>query len=180
MTRTSDEWRERATENVEVTLDDVIEAADEMHDDVVDEAGALRALLLVCDAERAEQRDAIEAMEETLVERAHGLLDQAQAVRKLRDGPTLRNLEGKEPVGYSKRDGGVAHDALYGGRAQASNYARKIRWPLRLDEWDVEKAERRSEPPGYEPVAATGVKKYTRRAGGRTVHVVLGPTDPPI
>lgn len=180
MTRTSGDWREAARENINETIDGGVGTVQSESDSVTTTMESLRDQLLSQELERREATGTIRETERDLVEVAHELLDVAYEIRKLRTGATLRNLEGKEPVGYSKPDGGAAHDAVYGSRALASSFSRAVRWPLQLDEWEHETGERKREPPGRKPVSASGIEKYQTRVGGRTVNLVLGKRDPPI
>lgn len=182
VTRTSDEWREAAEQQIDGTLDSVLQTVEENHKDTAQDALDLRRALIVDDVDRQGRRDAVREMEQAMVERAHALLDCARDIRKLRTGPALRNLEGKEPVGYSKRDGGATTDLLYGSRAQGTSMARRVRWPLDLSgsDWEKETAERTPGPTGDKLVEASGVEKYTRTVSGRAVSVVLGRRPDPV
>lgn len=178
MTRTSTEWRGSAIENIDDVTADLIVTTDEIAQNTKSDADELGSLLLSEELHLRDRRLAVMMVERALVERAHDLLDQAYAVRKLRSGPTLRNLDGKEPVGYSKRDCGVAHDALYGARSQGASAARELYWPLNLSEWEHERVNR--DPRTDDPVTAEGIEKYKTTVSGRRAELVLGEVPPPI
>lgn len=126
-------------------------------------------------------KELCEELKTFLIETAHEYFDLAYTISSWKSGSALRGLKGEEPIGYSKRDGGVTHDAYYGARAQGAQMARHVGWPLDLksDKWDVEEWERvgRDE---WDKVEAKGQKKYSRTIGGRKVYVVLGERPPPI
>lgn len=185
MTRNTD-WRQHAVDTVTTLTEDFLPATEESaaHDLRAASSTVRKATVVPSQDEydRSAAREQVREAEQTLVEAAHDLLDAAYEVRKLRSGSTLRQLAGKEPLGYSKPDCGVTHDVTYGSRAQAGQMARHLRWPLQLgeDEWAHEKGDRIREPPGREKVEATGVEKYTRTIADRHVAVVLGERPPPI
>lgn len=171
MTRTSEDWREGAEQNVKDALSEARATAKGVKKDIDGQLVETEQTLLGDGHDRSERRDSVRELRKTLVASAHALLDTANEVEKLRTGSTLRGLEGKEPVGYSKRDGGASHDALYGAKASGRAIARKVRWPLDLENWDAESANQTRN--GVDPVTATGTKKYTTTVGGRAVHVVI-------
>lgn len=179
MVRSSDDWRKAGESKVEGTLDDLEDTLDDLPTPIRMTTASFRHRAL--EREEPDQRvlrDLSRNLEELLVDAAHDLLDAAYEVRGLRTGATFRNLRGKEPLGYSKRDGGVTTDAFYGTKAQGRQMARCIKWPLRLDEWDKEVGHRTRD--GRTPVTAKGVEKYTTKVGGRKVTLVFGERPPPI
>lgn len=181
MTRTPEDWRTSAENHIIDTLADGLLMLDQNRDQVSSLTDTLRRSTLGNEYDQDEAREATRELEDALKEMAHDTFDFAADVRGFRSGATLRQLEGREPAGYSKRDGGAAHDALYGSKAQSKHYARKIRWPLRLSEWDKETAGRKGRGE-IDPIVVEGTTVHTRRAGGRTVKLVVDDRarDPPI
>ncbi len=179
MTRTND-WRKQAQGNVTGVIDNLTADISERRGSIEYQADDLLDLATDENATREDLRDATDALRDALKDLATASFNHAYEVHKFKTGSTIRQLQGKEPVGYSKRDGGAAHDALYGSQAQGASFARHISWPLNLTEWEKEKGERTRS--GVEPVSAEGTRKYTRRVGGREVSLVVDERtrDPPV
>lgn len=174
------DWRESGEKNVQHALGEVNDGLGEVMTKVGEEAENVRNVVLAPQPEydRAEAREAVLSLKATLIESGHSMFDIADEVAKLTSGSALKNLEGKEPTGYSKRDGGVAHDAVYGAASQKRVFARTVSWPLNLKEWEKTRAKRGRNGPGE--VTASGVKKYEKTVADQKVTVVVGQRPPPI
>lgn len=173
MTRTPQDWREHGLSNVDGTVEGLGEEISEYQNAILEKASALRAAAHEDNPSRDDLKERTDALTETLIDLAHTSFDLAADVHGLKSGATFRNLQGKEPAGYSKRDGGATHDAYYGMQSMNKNFARQVSWPLQLDDWDKERADSNPRDGVLEPVEAEGTHKYTKTIGGRTVHVVI-------
>ena len=134
------------------------------------------------DVEELEEQ--IDDIAEMIAEFSRDGFEQAGELKTLKSRDTIRrNLRGEEQVGYSKRDGGVAHDATYGSKVMSNNFAENLSWRINLDEWDKTKAETTKSDSGKPvrgTVSAEGMVKFHKYIGGRDVHIVIGEREPPI
>lgn len=65
-------------------------------------------------------------------------------------------------------------DAFYGAQAANREMGREVMWPLKLNEWEKERATQTSPRGDYDLVSASGTTKYTKRLGsGATVTLVI-------
>lgn len=175
------DWRRGAIESVQGHLDDLREIG------CVDEADRLEASIGESsgDFDRTEFSDAVDEVTDCVVDEAHETLDLAVDVDALKD--QTNELQGREPTGYSTPDAGVKHDAYYGMRAQRRSWARRLSWPLRLDEWDhreatVNRPDRPGGQPSTEKIEIEGTDVWEDQIGGVPIWIVTDETqkDPPI
>lgn len=178
------DWREAGAKNIADTLSDIEERlGSHVHE--------INWLIEEIDHELNESEledvdvDQIEEWSDDLFKEFRELADNcyelASDCKSLKRPGSTRLLKGKEPVAYSKRDGGAAHDAVYGSRAMGRSFGKNFGWRLDLSEWDKEKAERTG-PESYDKVQAEGTVKYSKKIGGLPIHIVMeeDKRDPPI
>ena len=149
----------------------MLDESDRRNESIHSRVEKARKAALEDDYDYSAIRDSINDLKRLLIEAGGSDFDSAKKVSALGTDGTVRGLGGKEPIGYSTPDGGGKHDAYYGSAALNRGFARRVRWPLDLGNWDREQAEQSRS--GIGTVTATGTTKYTKKIGGRVVHVVV-------
>jgi len=171
MTRNNRDWQQSAQDIIEGRLDGVATEFNRHDERVSHTLEELREAALANDPDPDEVRHRTSEAVAACLDLGNDGFNWGYMLYTITSGRPIDTLTGDEPVGYSKSDGGAAHNAYYGSLTANAKMNRELHWPLRLDEWDKTVADGDADP--RDPVTAEGSRKFHKSIDGRDVYVVI-------